>query len=200
MFVLPRLNYDYNSLEPTISSEIMELHHTKHHQAYVDKLNGALEGGSYTDDIEKLLRGLSSLPEDMQTTVRNNGGGHFNHSMFWQWMSPDGGDVPSGHLGVAIEERYGDFQGLVDLFNSQATKIFGSGWVWLMPDLDIVTTPNQDNPIMFGKEAPILGLDVWEHAYYLDYKNQRDKYIVAWWDVVNWPFVEQMYEQSRPGA
>ena len=197
MFVLPRLEYNYDALEPAIGRQIMELHHTKHHQTYVEKLNKAVEGGEYSSDIEELLAGVKDLPEDIQTAVRNNGGGHFNHSLFWQWMSPEGGDRPGGHLEVAIEERYGDLQELVDQFSAQATQLFGSGWVWLMPNLDIVTTQNQDNPIMFGHPKPILGLDVWEHAYYLDYQNQRDKYMIAWWDVVNWPMVEQMYDQLK---
>lgn len=195
MFTLPRLGYNYDSLEPAISQEIMDLHHTKHHQGYVDKLNAAVEGSGYPDDIEQLLRNLATIPDDKQTVIRNNGGGHFNHSMFWQWMSPEGGGAPGGQLSVDIETRYGDFQGLVDKFNDQATALFGSGWVWLMPNLEIVTTANQDNPVMFGQDKPILGLDVWEHAYYLDYKNQRGKYIVAWWDIVNWHVVEEMYGQ-----
>jgi len=197
MFVLPRLEYGYEALEPAIGRDIMELHHTKHHQAYVDKLNKAVEQGDYPSDIEQLLKGLATLPEDTQLTIRNNGGGHYNHSLFWQWMSPEGGDKPGGYLGIDIDSKYGDFQSFVDEFNSQAGKLFGSGWVWLLPNLDIMTTQNQDNPIMFGKERPILGLDVWEHAYYLDYKNQRDKYIIAWWDVVNWPRIEQDYDTSK---
>lgn len=197
MFSLPRLEYNYDALEPIISKEIMDLHHMKHHQAYLDKLNAAVEGGDYPNDIEQLLKSLSTMPEDIQTTVRNNGGGHFNHTLFWQWMSPEGGDRPGGRLAVDIDARYGDFQTFVDEFDSQSTGLFGSGWVWLLPNLDIVTTQNQDNPIMFGQEKPILGLDVWEHAYYLDYQNQRDKYILAWWDIVNWPRVEQMYDAAK---
>lgn len=199
MFSLPMLQYEYESLEPSISKEIMELHHSKHHQSYIDKLNAALESYSGPKiNIEQLLGNLDKLPEGVRETVRNQGGGHLNHSLFWQWMSPNSDGQPGGHLGLAIEEKYGHFQSLVDAFNEKATKLFGSGWVWLTPDLEIVTTPNQDNPIMQGQPQPILGLDVWEHAYYLDYKNQRDKYIVAWWDIINWELVEDMYDRSNP--
>lgn len=197
MYTLPRLPYDYLSLEPSISRDIMELHHTKHHQTYIDKLNSALDGQSIDGDLDTILSNLDNLPEDIRTDVRNNGGGHLNHSMFWQCMSPESEGQPGGHLAIAMEKRYGDFQSFVDEFSKQATGLFGSGWVWLMPTLDIVTTANQDNPIMHGQPKPILGLDVWEHAYYLDYKNQRDRYIASWWHVVNWAFVEEAYIQSQ---
>lgn len=192
MFNVPELPYEYESLEPAISRDIMRLHHSKHHQTYVDKLNDAvgsapeLQGKS----IEELLANLADLPESVRTAVRNNGGGHYNHSLFWQWMSPDGGGEPSGALAEQLSERYGSFQGFIDEFSAQAAGVFGSGWVWLMPDLEVTTTPNQDNPIMEGSPAPILGLDVWEHAYYLDYKNVRPDYVKAWWNVVNWSAVE----------
>lgn len=194
MYELPKLNYDYSGLEPAISKEIMTLHHSKHHQAYVDKLNvavGSLNLGGKS--IEELLQKIDDLPSDIRQAVRNNGGGHLNHSLFWRWMSPSGGGQPQGALLEAINQKYGDFQSFVDTFSATALSIFGSGWAWLMPDASIVTTPNQDNPIMQGGELPILGLDVWEHAYYLDYKNRRDDYVKAWWDVVDWQAVEINY-------
>lgn len=198
MYTLPELPYDYDALSRAVSKDIMQLHHQKHHQTYVDKLNAALEG---VDDggrpLDQLLRSIDQLPADVQTAVRNNGGGHLNHGLFWQWMAPDGGGEPSGELALRLTEKYGDFQSFVDAFSAQATGLFGSGWVWLQPDLEIITTPNQDNPIMDGADLPILGLDVWEHAYYLDYQNVRADYITAWWDVVNWYAVTQRYNQSR---
>ena len=190
MYNLPDLSYDYGALAPVISEDIMRLHHQKHHQGYVDKLNAALEGRGFDGlSIEDLLDQIDSLPQDIRQTVINNGGGHYNHSLFWQWMSPDGGGQPKAALLGALEARYGDFQAFVDKFTVQATGLFGSGWVWLTPSLDIVTTANQDNPIMQGQPAPILGLDVWEHAYYLDYYNRRDEYVKSWWSVVNWDAV-----------
>lgn len=193
MFRLPELPYDYAALEPAISESIMRLHHQKHHQAYVDKLNAALEGRGASSELTEILGSIEQLPSDIQVIVRNNGGGHFNHSLFWQMMTPDGGGEPGGQLGAMIAQRYGSFQGFVDEFSAAATGLFGSGWVWLMPDLTLVTTQNQDNPIMNGQPEPILGLDVWEHAYYLDYHNQRDRYIAAWWDVVSWGDVEKRH-------
>lgn len=190
MYKLPELSYDYQGLEPAISRDIMELHYTKHHQTYVDKLNQAIEGHQVGDDIEELLRQLDQLPESIRQAVRNHGGGHYNHSLFWQWMSPNGGGQPTGGLAEAIDAKYGNFQGFVDAFSGAALGIFGSGWAWLMPDMSITTTPNQDNPVMSGGEMPLLGLDVWEHAYYLDYKNQRNAYIQAWWNVVDWQAIE----------
>ncbi|HEY1086010.1 MAG TPA: superoxide dismutase [Candidatus Saccharimonadales bacterium] len=191
MFSLPNLPYAYDSLGKYISKDIMELHHSKHHQTYVDKLNAAIDEAPALKErsIESLLSGLEMLPESVQTAVRNHGGGHYNHSLFWQWMSPDGGGEPTGALGEAIVERYGSFQNFVDEFTAKSLTVFGSGWCWLQPNMDIITTPNQDTPIMKGLEAPLLGLDVWEHAYYLDYKNKRDDYINAWWNVVDWDFV-----------
>lgn len=196
MFTLPALPYEYDALGKAISGDIMRLHHDKHHQTYVDKLNAAIESTPELKDqsLDDMLVNLESLPEAVRTTIRNNGGGHYNHSLFWQMMSPDGGGEPSGELARQINQRYGSFQAFVNEFTTKATNLFGSGWVWLMPNMDIITTPNQDTPIMEGKPAPLLGLDVWEHAYYLDYKNVRPEYIKAWWDVVNWEFV-----QSRLG-
>ena len=191
MYRLPDLPYDYSALEPAISRDIMQLHHQKHHQGYVDKLNAAIEGRGLDGlSIEDLLARIGSLPEDIRQTVINSGGGHYNHSHFWQWMSPEGGGLPKEALLGALEARYGDFEEFVDKFTTSATGLFGSGWVWLMPNLDIVTTANQDNPIMDGQPAPILGLDVWEHAYYLDYYNRRDQYVAAWWKVVNWAAID----------
>lgn len=199
MHQLPDLPYEYGALGKYISAEIMTLHHDNHHQTYVDKLNAALEqaGELQGRPLEALLGDLPALPESVRTAVRNNGGGHYNHSLFWQWMNPKGGGEPSGELAGRLTAKYGSFQGFVDEFSAQALGIFGSGWAWLQPDLEIITTPNQDNPLMQGRPAPLLGLDVWEHAYYLDYKNKRDDYVKAWWNVVNWPLVEQRYAQAR---
>lgn len=190
-YTLESLPYDYDALSPSISAEVMKLHHTKHHQTYVDKLNEALDSHGELQGmaLEDILAQLNELPTDIQTAIRNNGGGHYNHSLFWQWMSPSGGGEPRGELARRINERYGGFQQSVDEFSAQATGLFGSGWVWLQPDGDIITTENQDTPLMHGYAAPLLGLDVWEHAYYLDYKNVRADYIRSWWDVVNWEYV-----------
>lgn len=193
MFSVPQLSYSYDALEGAISERTMRLHHDKHHQTYVDKLNKALEGQEHDADIEQVLRHLDALPTALQQTVRDQGGGHFNHSLFWQWLSPDGGGQPAGALGEAVVAQYGDFQQFVDQFSAAATGLFGSGWVWLMPDLQLITTKNQDNPITQGQPTPLLGLDAWEHAYYLDYQNQRDRYIAAWWGVINWAEVEKRF-------
>lgn len=199
MYTLPNLPYEYDQLGKYISKDIMELHHKKHHQTYVDKLNAALESAPALKErsLETLLTDISSLPENIQTAVRNHGGGHYNHSLFWQWMSPQGGGEPTGDLALQLKERYGSFQGFVDEFTAKSLAVFGSGWAWLQPNLDIITTPNQDTPIMQGHDAPLLGLDVWEHAYYLDYKNKRDDYVKAWWNVVNWDFVSDRYKPSE---
>lgn len=194
MYSLPDLPYQYDALSEYISADIMRLHHTKHHQAYVDKLNAALDEApelkSYS--LEQLLARYDTLvPELLRTDIRNQGGGHYNHSLFWQVMSPEGGGEPSGKVAERINSRYGSFQKFVDEFTSNATSVFGSGWVWLQPNGDIITTQNQDTPLMRGLDEPLLGLDVWEHAYYLDYKNKRDDYIAAWWHVVDWSAVEQ---------
>jgi len=195
MFTLPDLPYDYDALGKYISKDIMRLHHDKHHQTYVDKLNAALDNAPALKErpLESLLADISALPEAVQTAVRNNGGGHYNHSLFWQWMSPTGGGEPTGDLADKLAERYGNFQGFVDEFTAKSLSVFGSGWAWLQPDMEIITTPNQETPIMHGKDAPLLGLDVWEHAYYLDYKNKRDDYVKAWWNVIDWDFVGQRY-------
>jgi Fe-Mn family superoxide dismutase len=192
MFTLPELPYGYEALEPAISREVMQLHHGKHHQTYVDKLNAAVESAPELKDrsLEDLLSNLDQLPESVRTAVRNNGGGHYNHSLFWQWMSPGSSGEPDGELASRLSERYGSFQGFVDEFTAKALGVFGSGWVWLEPDLDIIATPLQDTPIMQGLPAPLLGLDVWEHAYYLDYKNVRADYVKAWWNVVDWSVVQ----------
>lgn len=199
MFRVPELQYSYDALEGVISAEIMELHHDKHHQAYVDKLNTALE--KYPElqnkSVESLLRDLHTLPEDIRTAVRNNGGGHYNHCLFWLWMSPNGGGAPKGALYDALVARYGSFDTFKEEFTTKAIGLFGSGWVWLQPNLDIVTTQNQDSRLSDGDDEPVLGFDVWEHAYYLDYKNRRDEYSKAWWNVVNWPVAEERYETLR---
>lgn len=197
MYSVPALDYDYDALGKYISKDIMRLHHDKHHQAYVDKLNAALDVQPElkTRSLEELLAHLDTLPDTVRTAIRNHGGGHYNHSLFWRWMSPDGGGEPTGQLATEIAEKYGDFQHFVDEFSQKALGVFGSGWVWLQPDLEILTTPNQDTPINGGFASPLLGLDVWEHAYYLDYKNKRDDYVKAWWNVVNWDFVQQRHEQ-----
>jgi superoxide dismutase, Fe-Mn family len=197
MYTLPALSYEYDALGKYISKDIMQLHHSKHHQTYVDKLNAALATAPALQErsLESLLGDLDSLPDAVRTAVRNHGGGHYNHSLFWQWMSPDGGSQPSGALSTAIDSKYGGFQQFVDEFTARSVGVFGSGWVWLQPDLEIITTANQDTPIMTGQAAPILGLDVWEHAYYLDYKNKRDDYIQAWWNVVDWQHVGSKFSE-----
>lgn len=198
MYTLPELPYGYDQLGHYISGDIMKLHHDKHHQAYVDKLNAALDQAPALRErpLESLLADISALPEVVQIAVRNHGGGHYNHALFWQWMSPNGGGEPKNELADKIIERYGSFQGFVDEFTTKSLGVFGSGWAWLQPNMDIITTANQDTPIMQGLEAPLLGLDVWEHAYYLDYKNKRDDYVKSWWNVVNWDFVEQRYNEK----
>lgn len=197
MYTLPTLPYGYTALAPVIGEEIMRLHHQKHHQTYVDKLNAALEDVTgETADIVELLKRLDDMPASVRQEIRDNGGGHYNHSLFWRIMSPNGGGQPGGELATRLDEVHGSFQQFVDAFNEQALGVFGSGWAWLMPDMTIVTTPNQDNPIMTGGGEPLLGLDVWEHAYYLDYKNVRADYVSAWWDVVNWSEVEKRYTSA----
>jgi len=197
---LPQLPYDFDALEPTIDEETMRIHHGKHHQAYVDNLNKALEGTDWADrPLDDLMRNLDQLPEDRRTAARNNGGGHWNHSMFWQIMKPKGGGEPSGALDEAIRSTFGDSDELKAQVNDAGVKRFGSGWTWLVADggsLTVVSTPNQDNPLMEGK-TPILGIDVWEHAYYLKYRNRRPDYLAAWWDVVNWEEVGRRYEEAR---
>jgi Fe-Mn family superoxide dismutase len=197
-FEVPPLPYDYSALEPHIDEATMRLHHDKHHQAYVDKANAALEGTEWADKpVDEVLRNLSSLPQDKQGPVRNNGGGHYNHSLFWEWMSPDGGGEPSGALGDAINSAFGSFDDFKSQFKEAGVGRFGSGWVWLVHDgsgLAITTTANQDSPILEG-QTPIVGNDVWEHAYYLKYNNRRPDYLDAWWNVVNWDKVAEGFSK-----
>ena len=188
---LPPLPYPTTALEPHIDAQTMEIHHGKHHNAYVTNLNAALEKAPELADkpLDELLRDLSGVPEAIRTAVRNNGGGHWNHSRFWQWMAPNAGGAPTGKLADAINTAFGDFEKFKEQFAAAGVSRFGSGWVWLNNDggtLSITSSPNQDNPLMDGKAAPILGLDVWEHAYYLKYQNRRPDYMKAWWNVVNW--------------
>jgi Fe-Mn family superoxide dismutase len=187
---LPKLPYDNAALEPHIDARTMEIHHTKHHQAYVTNLNAALDKHPelHNKSLDDLLRGINTVPEDIRTAVRNNGGGHWNHSRFWTWMGPGAGGAPTGALGDAINSAFGSFDKFKEEFQKAGVGRFGSGWAWLIDEggkLSISSTPNQDNPLMEGKRA-ILGLDVWEHAYYLKYQNRRPDYIAAWWNVVNW--------------
>ena len=197
---VPPLPYEYNALEAAIDEQTMRIHHDKHHQAYVDNLNAALEGTEWADrPLEELLQSLDSLPEDKRTPVRNNGGGHANHSFFWQIMGPDGGGEPSGALADAIQSTFGDLASLKQQVNDAGVKRFGSGWTWLVLDggnLAVTSTANQDSPLSDG-QTPLLGNDVWEHAYYLKYQNRRPEYLEAWWNVVNWTTVQQRFEQSR---
>ena len=199
-YEVPPLPYDYAALEPTIDEQTMKLHHDKHHQAYVDKANGALEGTEWADKpVDEVLANLSSLPEDKQTVVRNNGGGHANHTLFWESMSPDGGGEPSGELANAIHEAFGSFDAFKEQFEANGVAQFGSGWTWLVLDggsLKLEKTPNQDSPVLKG-QTPLLGNDVWEHAYYLKYQNKRPDYLKAWWDVVSWDAVAERYSSAK---
>jgi Fe-Mn family superoxide dismutase len=199
-YEVPPLPYDYAALEPTIDEQTMKLHHDKHHQAYVDKANGALEGTEWADKpVDEVLANLSSLPEDKQTVVRNNGGGHANHTLFWESMSPGGGGEPSGELANAIHEAFGSFDAFKEQFEANGVAQFGSGWTWLVLDggsLKLEKTPNQDSPVLKG-QTPLLGNDVWEHAYYLKYQNKRPDYLKAWWDVVNWDAVAERYSSAK---
>jgi len=201
-FALPPLPYDYAALEPHIDARTMEIHHTKHHQAYVNNLNAALEKAPefQQKSLDDIIANLSKVPDAVRTAVRNNAGGHWNHSMFWLIMSPKGGGEPSGNLADAIAKSFGDQAKFKEQFNAAASGRFGSGWAWVVANgagaLTIESTPNQDNPAMDGR-YPILGLDVWEHAYYLKYQNRRADYISAWWNVVHWPEIAKRYE-ARP--
>jgi Fe-Mn family superoxide dismutase len=199
-YELPQLPYDYNALEPTIDEQTMRIHHGKHHQAYVDNLNKALDGTEWADHpIEQVLALLDELPEDKRAAVRNNGGGHANHSLFWTIMKPGGGGDPSGNLANAIADTFGDADQLKAAINDGGVKRFGSGWTWLAWDgtgLAVYSTPNQDSPLM-QDDVPLLGIDVWEHAYYLRYQNRRPDYLGAWWDVVNWDEVGRRYDEAR---
>ena len=193
-YEVPPLPYDYAALEPHIDEATMKVHHDKHHQAYVDKANAALEGTEWADkDVNEVLQNLSSLPDDKQGPVRNNAGGHANHTFFWEIMSPDGGGEPDGDVKAAIDEAFGDFASFQEEFKATGVGQFGSGWSWLIHDgsgLAVVGTPNQDTPVSDGK-TPLLGVDVWEHAYYLKYQNKRPDYIDAFWNVVNWDKVAE---------
>jgi Fe-Mn family superoxide dismutase len=195
-YEVPPLPYDYAALEPHIDEQTMRLHHDKHHQAYVDKANGALEGTEWEGKpIEEVIANLDSLPDDKKGVVRNNGGGHLNHSLFWESMSPDGGGEPSGDLASAISDAFGSFDAFKEQFEAAGVGQFGSGWAWLVLDggsLKITSTPNQDSPITSGA-TPLVGNDVWEHAYYLKYQNKRPDYLKAWWNVVNWDKVAERY-------
>jgi Fe-Mn family superoxide dismutase len=198
-YEVPPLPYDYNALEPHIDEATMKLHHDKHHQAYVDKVNAALEGTEWADKpIEEVLQNLDSLPSDKQGPVRNNGGGHANHTFFWQIMSPDGGGEPSGALADAISSAFGSFDDFKTEFKNAGVNRFGSGWAWLIHDgsgLKVTSTPNQDTPVSEGHTV-LLGNDVWEHAYYLKYQNKRPDYMDAWWNVVNWDEVAKRFEAA----
>jgi superoxide dismutase, Fe-Mn family len=202
-FEVPPLPYDYSALEPHIDEATMRVHHDKHHQAYVDKANAALQGTDWADrPVEEVIQNLDALPEDKRTVVRNNGGGHANHAFFWQIMSPDGGGEPDGELADAIESTFGGIDALKQEVNEAGVNRFGSGWTWLVVEggsLAVTSTPNQDSPLMEGK-VPVLGIDVWEHAYYLKYQNRRPDYLEAWWNVINWPEVTRRYQQARTGA
>jgi superoxide dismutase, Fe-Mn family len=199
-FEVPPLPYDYGALEPHIDEQTMRVHHDKHHQAYVDNANKALEGTDWADrPVEEVLRSLDSLPDDIRGAVRNNAGGHANHSFFWEIMSPAGGGEPDGELARAIGSAFGSVDALKEQVNDAGVKRFGSGWTWLVVDdgsLSVTSTPNQDTPVSEGM-TPILGIDVWEHAYYLKYQNRRPDYLAAWWNVVNWPEVARRFDTSR---
>ena len=198
-YQVPPLPYDYSALEPYIDAQTMTLHHDKHHGAYVSNLNAAIEKHPQlaSKSVEDLLRDINSVPEDIRTAVRNNGGGHMNHSMFWQIMKPKGGGPPSGRVGEEIKKTFGSFEDFQKQFNDTGTKRFGSGWVWLVRSkagkLEVISTANQDNPIMDGHHA-IMGNDVWEHAYYLKYQNRRPEYLAAWWNVVNWDEINKRFK------
>jgi superoxide dismutase, Fe-Mn family len=196
-YEVPDLPYSYDALEPHIDEATMKVHHDKHHQAYVDKANGALEGTEWEDKpIEEVLKNLDSLPDDKKGVVRNNGGGHANHTFFWQIMSPDGGGEPSGSLGDAINDAFGSFDEFKEKLKAAGVGQFGSGWAWLVKEGDgvaITSTPNQDTPVMEGK-TPIIGVDVWEHAYYLKYQNKRPDYLEAWFNVVNWDEAQKRFD------
>ncbi|AFH39396.1 superoxide dismutase [Thermus thermophilus] len=200
-FKLPDLGYPYEALEPHIDAKTMEIHHQKHHGAYVNNLNAALEKYPYLHgvEVEVLLRHLAALPQDIQTAVRNNGGGHLNHSLFWRLLTPGGAKEPVGELKKAIDEQFGGFQALKEKLTQAAMGRFGSGWAWLVKDpfgkLHVLSTPNQDNPVMEGF-TPIVGIDVWEHAYYLKYQNRRADYLQAIWNVLNWDVAEEFFKKA----
>lgn len=200
-YELPELPYAYDALEPHIDKETMNIHHTKHHNTYVTKLNEAVAGKQDLESksVEELVANLNAVPENIRTAVRNNGGGHANHSLFWKLLSPNGGGAPTGELAEAINSKFGSFDQFKEDFAAAAAGRFGSGWAWLVVnngELEITSTPNQDSPLSEGK-TPILGLDVWEHAYYLNYQNRRPDYIKAFWNVVNWDEVARLYSEAK---
>ena len=203
-FELPPLPYDYSALEPYIDTQTMQIHHDKHHQAYVTNVNNALQGHDQlaSMSVDDLLRNIHQVPESIRTAVRNNAGGHSNHSMFWNIMKPNGGGEPTGDLASAIQQAFGSFDAFKTAFNDAGVKRFGSGWAWLVLDssgkLQVISTANQDSPLMDGL-YPVMGNDVWEHAYYLKYQNRRPDYLNAWWNVVNWDEVARRYGQGRGG-
>ena len=203
-YEVPPLPYDYSALEPYIDTQTMQIHHDKHHQAYVTNLNNALQGHDQfaSTSIDDLLRNIQQVPESIRTAVRNNAGGHSNHTMFWNIMKPNGGGQPGGDLANAIQQAFGSFDAFKTAFNDAGTKRFGSGWAWLVLDtngkLQVISTANQDSPLMSGM-YPVMGNDVWEHAYYLKYQNRRPEYLNAWWNVVNWDAIAHRYEQGRGG-
>ena len=193
---LPPLPYNHGALEPHIDAQTMQLHHGKHHQTYVTNLNTALDKHPelHKKSVDDLMRNINTVPEDIRTAVRNNGGGHWNHSQFWKWMAPNAGGAPTGDVGNGINAAFGSFDKFKEQFQAAGTGRFGSGWAWLIDNkgkFEIASTPNQDNPLMEGKKA-ILGVDVWEHAYYLKYQNRRADYLAAWWNVVNWNEVNRL--------
>jgi superoxide dismutase, Fe-Mn family len=201
-YELPALPYANDALEPHIDAQTMEIHHDRHHGTYVQKVNDAIKGTDVENlSIEELMKNLDRVPEDKRTAVRNNGGGHCNHSFFWKIMSPNGGGQPSGALADAINSTFGSFDAMKEQFNTAAANRFGSGWAWVVVDgtgkLAITSTPNQDNPLMDGSGTPILGVDVWEHAYYLKYQNKRPDYLSAWWNTVNWDAVAENFNKAR---
>lgn len=200
-FELPQLPYAYDALEPHIDKETMNIHHTKHHNTYVTNLNAALEGNEelLSKSVEEIVANLDAVPEEKRTAVRNNGGGHANHSLFWTIISPNGGGQPTGELAKAITSKFGSYDSFKEEFAKAATTRFGSGWAWLVVnkgEIEITSTPNQDSPLSEGK-TPIIGLDVWEHAYYLNYQNRRPEYINAFWNVVNWNEAEKRYNAAK---
>jgi len=200
-FSLAPLPYDYAALEPHIDTQTMQIHHDKHHATYVTNLNNAIQGTEFEQlSPEELIQQLDRLPEDKRTAVRNNGGGHVNHTMFWEIMGPNGGGAPTGAVAAAVTAAFGDFNALKEAVNKAGAGRFGSGWAWVVVgaggQLAVTSTPNQDNPLMEGGGTPILGVDVWEHAYYLKYQNKRADYLTAWWNVVNWEVVGQRFEQA----
>ncbi len=202
-FELPPLPYDYAALEPHIDTQTMQIHHDKHHQAYVTNLNNAVQGTEFENmSPEELVRNLDRVPEDKRTAVRNNGGGHVNHTMFWEIMGPNGGGEPTGAFAQAVQQSFGDVNAMKEAVNKAGVGRFGSGWAWVVLDqngqLAVTSTANQDSPLMEG-QIPILGVDVWEHSYYLKYQNRRPDYLSAWWNTVNWDAVNQRYERARGG-